>query len=72
MPGIFMYRYYVIRGESRIERRTGSPLLEMIQEVDTVGAKAKFLRMGFCGGEVDRFREAVEQIETMMSKQFHF
>ncbi|MCK4626667.1 MAG: SIR2 family protein [Phycisphaerae bacterium] len=71
MPGAFMYRYYVIRGGKRIARRDGSPLLEMIREVDEAGAEAKVLRAGFCGGTVDRFRGAVVQIDEM-TKEFHF
>lgn len=71
MPGVFMYRYYIMRGDKKVIRRDGSPLLEMNEDVSRLGASSAILRSGFLDGSTEHWTQAVQSVDDM-TRACHF
>jgi hypothetical protein len=78
LPGIFMYRYYTMRGGRPIARRDGSPLLALKEEARRLGTSPvgqashvanlnAILKAGFCGGTLLNWEKAVQIVDERSS-----
>jgi hypothetical protein len=68
LAGVFMYRYYVMRGGTPIHRREGSPLLGFKDEVSKLKENAPILKAGFLRGTVSRWENAVKMVDEMSGR----